>query len=188
MISEIIVAQKCWKAEKFGNSSVCVLATGVGSYVRCFTLEYSYHDVKLWIFTEGSEKFIGLEKNNNVSFSVFVKNHSSGKLKSVQVIGKVAIVERMSAEYVAHVEYKNAPVATLQRLTNLSYASPLCSHTHRTMKSYSNWDQYRLGGGPSTSFTFPEQYRTHRTSSSPDTPLYTMKDMSLFYSEILSQA
>lgn len=47
MISEIIVAQKCWKAEKFGNSSVCVLATGVGGYVRCFTLEYSYHDVKL---------------------------------------------------------------------------------------------------------------------------------------------
>lgn len=45
------------------NSAVCALATGTGDYVRCTPLEYSHHDGKFWIFTEGGEKFIGLEKN-----------------------------------------------------------------------------------------------------------------------------
>ena len=96
--------------------SVCALATGTGDYVRCTPLEYSYHDGKFWIFTEGGEKFIGLEKNNNVSLAVFDKNPSFGELKSVQVMGKVTIIEPMSAEYVAHAEYKKIPVAALQKL------------------------------------------------------------------------
>ena len=53
------------------NSSVCALATGTGDYVRCTPLEFSYHDGKFWIFTEGGEKFIGLDKNKNVSLAVF---------------------------------------------------------------------------------------------------------------------
>ena len=99
-------------------SSVCALATGTGDYVRCTPLEYSYHDGKFWIFTEGGEKFIGLEKNDNVSLAVFDKNPSFGELKSVQVMGKVTIIEPMSAEYIAHAEYKKIPVAVLQKLAD----------------------------------------------------------------------
>ena len=102
--------------EYLSAGSVCALATGTGDYVRCTPLEYSYHDGKFWIFTEGGEKFIGLEKNNNVSLAVFDKNPSFGELKSVQVMGKVTIIEPMSAEYVAHAEYKKIPVAALQKL------------------------------------------------------------------------
>lgn len=57
------------------NSFVCALATGTNDYVRCTPLEYSYHDDCFWIFTEGGEKFIGLEKNKNVSLAVFEKIH-----------------------------------------------------------------------------------------------------------------
>ena len=102
--------------EYLSTGSVCALATGTGDYVRCTPLEYSYHDGKFWIFTEGGEKFIGLEKNNNVSLAVFDKTPSFGELKSVQVMGKVTIIEPMSAEYVAHAEYKKIPVAALQKL------------------------------------------------------------------------
>ena len=102
--------------EYLSAGSVCALATGTGDYVRCTPLEYSYHDGKFWIFTEGGEKFIGLEKNDNVSLAVFDKNPSFGELKSVQVMGKVTIIEPMSVEYVAHAEYKKIPVAALQKL------------------------------------------------------------------------
>ena len=102
--------------EYLSTGSVCALATGTGDYVRCTPLEYSYHDDKFWIFTEGGEKFIGLEKNDNVSFAVFDKNPSFGELKSVQVMGKATIIKPMSAEYVAHAEYKKVPVTALQKL------------------------------------------------------------------------
>lgn len=47
------------------------LATGAGDFVRCTPLEYSYHDGFFWIFSEGGEKFIALEKNSNVCLAIF---------------------------------------------------------------------------------------------------------------------
>ena len=105
--------------------SVCALATGTGDYVRCTPLEYSYHDGKFWIFTEGGEKFIGLEKNSSVSLAVFDKNPAFGSLRSVQVMGCSEIVEPMSAEYIAHAEYKKIPVAALQKLADQGHAMHL---------------------------------------------------------------
>ncbi len=104
--------------EYLGSSSVCALATGYGDYVRCTPLEYSYHNGKFWIFTEGGKKFIGLETNDNVSLAVFDKNPSFGELKSVQIMGKAEIVEPMSASYVTHAEYKKIPIAALQKLAD----------------------------------------------------------------------
>ena len=105
--------------EKFlGESSVCALATGSGDYVRCTPLEYSYHDGKFWIFTEGGEKFIGLEKNDNVSLAVFDKNPAFGGLRSVQVMGRAVVIEPMSEVYIAHAEYKKIPVAALKQLAD----------------------------------------------------------------------
>lgn len=100
------------------NSAVCALATGTGDYVRCTPLEYSYHDGKFWIFTEGGEKFIGLEKNKNVSLAVFEKNPDFGELKSVQVMGTTKLIEPMSAEYITHAEYKKIPAAALRKLAD----------------------------------------------------------------------
>lgn len=98
------------------SHSVCALATGAGDYVRCTPLEYSYHDGKFWIFTEGGEKFIGLEKNKNVSLAIFDANPGFGELKSLQVMGEVSIIEPMSETYISHAEYKKIPVQALQNL------------------------------------------------------------------------
>ena len=57
----------CKRADEMHSSvnsnNTCTLATGTGDYVRCTPIEYSYHDGKFWMFSEGGEKFIGLEKN-----------------------------------------------------------------------------------------------------------------------------
>lgn len=98
------------------SSSVCVLATGYDEFVRCTPLEYSYHDGRLWIFTEGGEKFIGLEHNKNVSLAIFEKNPSFNELKSIQIMGKAEIIEPMSELYIAHALYKKIPAAALQKL------------------------------------------------------------------------
>ena len=100
------------------NSSVCALATGAGDFVRCTPLEYSYLDGKFWIFTEGGEKFIGLETNKNVSLAVFDKNPDFGELMSVQVMGTAELIEPMSDEYLSHADYKKVPVAALQKLAD----------------------------------------------------------------------
>ncbi len=98
-----------------GNSSVCALATGYDNFVRCTPLEYSFHNGKFWIFTEGGEKFIGLENNNSVSLAVFDKSPKFNELKSVQVMGKAKIIELMSEEYISHAEYKKIPLTALQK-------------------------------------------------------------------------
>ena len=98
------------------RNAVCALATGIDDFVRCTPLEYSFHDDKFWIFTEGGEKFVGLEKNDNVSLAVFDCTTGFDKLKSVQLMGKAKIIEPMTEEYVAHAEYKKVPVASLQKL------------------------------------------------------------------------
>ena len=100
------------------TSSVCALATGTGDYVRCTPLEYSYHDGKFWIFTEGGEKFIGLEKNKNVSLAIFDANLGFGSLKSVQVMGVAEVIEPMSDVYISHAEYKKIPMKALQNLAD----------------------------------------------------------------------
>lgn len=102
--------------EYLRESTVCALATGTDDYVRCTPLEYSFHDGKFWIFTEGGEKFIGLEKNDNVSLAVFERNIGFSNLKSVQVMGKAKIIEPMSEEYIAHSEYKKVSLAAFKKL------------------------------------------------------------------------
>ena len=97
-------------------NNTCALATGTGDYVRCTPIEYSYHDGKFWMFSEGGEKFIGLEKNANVCLAIFDKYDGFGKLKSIQVMGKAEIVEPFSGIYCAHVAYKKIPIAVLQKL------------------------------------------------------------------------
>ena len=109
---------KKFTEEYLMTSSVCALATGTGIYVRCTPLEYSFHDRKFWIFTEGGEKFIGLEKNKNVSLAVFDANPDFGSLKSVQIMGTADLIEPMSEAYISHAEYKRIPVKALQNLAD----------------------------------------------------------------------
>ena len=97
-------------------NNTCALATGTGDYVRCTPIEYSYHDGAFWMFSEGGEKFIGLEKNENVCLAIYDKYNGFGNLKSLQVMGKARLVEPFSKEYEAHAEVKKIPLAALKKL------------------------------------------------------------------------
>ena len=97
-------------------NNTCALATGTGEFVRCTPIEYSYHDEKFWMFSEGGEKFTGLEKNDNVSLAIFDKYDGFGKLKSVQITGKAELIEPFSEVYNAHAAYKKIPMQALKKL------------------------------------------------------------------------
>lgn len=79
-------------------------------------IEYSYHDGCFWMFSEGGEKFVGLEKNPNVCIAIFDKYAGFGSLKELQVMGGASIVEPFSAEYNAHAAVKKIPLTALQKL------------------------------------------------------------------------
>ena len=51
--------------------NTCGFATGYGDYIRCTPIEYTYMDDEFWFVSEGGNKFIGLEKNRNVSMAIF---------------------------------------------------------------------------------------------------------------------
>lgn len=53
-----------------------------------------------------------------MSIAVFEKDPNFDKLKSVQIMGTVKIIEPMSELYMAHAEYKKVPVAVLQKLAD----------------------------------------------------------------------
>lgn len=97
-------------------NNTCALATGTGDYVRCTPIEYSFHDGKFWMFSEGGEKFIGLEKNENVCLAIFDKYDQFHNLKSLQIMGKAEMIEPFSDIYKAHAEYKKIPIAALEKL------------------------------------------------------------------------
>lgn len=70
-------------ADKFiRNHNTCGFATATGDYVRCTPIEYTWMDGCFYFVSEGGNKFIGLEKNPNVSLAIFEyygdKNDSHG--------------------------------------------------------------------------------------------------------------
>ena len=71
--------------EYIAANNTCALATGTGDYVRCTPIEYSYHNDKFWMFSEGGEKFIGLEKNENVCLAIFDKYNEHAKIKKIPI-------------------------------------------------------------------------------------------------------
>ena len=128
---QIVVPEEMLKQrvyEYINANNTCALATGTGDYVRCTPIEYSFHDDKFWMFSEGGEKFIGLEKNKNVCLAIYDKYDGFGKLKSLQVMGKAEIIEPFSDIYNAHAEYKKIPIAALKKMEspmNLICVTPI---------------------------------------------------------------
>ena len=111
-----------------GENNTCALATGAGDFVRCTPIEYSYHDGKFWMFSEGGEKFIGLEKNENVCLAIYDKYDGFGSLKSIQVMGRAELVEPFSDIYNAHAQIKKIPIEALKKLEspmNLICVTPI---------------------------------------------------------------
>lgn len=98
------------------SNNTCALATGIGDYVRCTPIEYSYHDGCFWMFSEGGKKFIGLAKNSNVCLAIYDKYEGFGKLRGIQVTGRAQLVEPFSEAYNAHAAIKKIPLDALRKL------------------------------------------------------------------------
>ena len=103
------------------KNNTCALATGSGSQIRNTPIEYSYHDGAFWMFSEGGEKFIGLEKNKQVCLAIFNGYTGFGKLKGMQVQGEADIIEPFSEEYIVAATYKKIPIEALKKLPQTMY-------------------------------------------------------------------
>ena len=68
------------------------------------------------MFSEGGEKFLGLEQNKNVCLAIFDKYARFAKLKGMQVQGVAEIVEPFSEEYLKAAEFKKIPIEMLKKL------------------------------------------------------------------------
>ncbi len=103
------------------KNNTCALATGFGTYIRCTPIEYSYLEGSFYLFSEGGQKFVGLEQNDNVCLAIFNKYEGFGKVKGMQVSGKVNIIEPFSNEYNRVAIFKNIPLETLKKLPHPMY-------------------------------------------------------------------
>ena len=99
-----------------GANNTCALATGTGDFVRCTPIEYAYRDGAFWMFSEGGEKFIGLEKNPNVCLAIYDRYEGFETLKGMQVMGQAQMIEPFSEAYISAAQFKKIPVEALKKL------------------------------------------------------------------------
>lgn len=92
------------------------LATGTGSYVRNTPVEYSFDGKYLWIMSEGGKKFIGLEKNDQVSATIFETYQGFGTIHSVQIQGRALIEEPFGPVYMNYLQQKHIPEEMIRKM------------------------------------------------------------------------
>ncbi|MCD8019215.1 MAG: pyridoxamine 5'-phosphate oxidase family protein [Clostridiales bacterium] len=97
-------------------NNTCAFATGSGDFIRCTPIEYAWHDGAFWMFSEGGQKFVGLEKNKNVCLAIYDKYDGFGRLKGLQVTGSAEMVEPFSEEYIDAAKWKKIPIDALKKL------------------------------------------------------------------------
>ena len=86
--------------EELAARSTCTLCTGHGDTVRATPIEYSLLDNRLYLFSEGGEKFAHLLANPSVSVAVYDPFVSMSTLFGLQLTGAATPVGAWSDEYV----------------------------------------------------------------------------------------
>ena len=137
--------EELWaEIEKYAmENNTCAIATGYGTQIRNTPLEYGWHDKCVWIFSEGGEKFIGLEKNPNVCIAIFNGYTGFGNVKGMQIQGTADIIEPFSPEYIAAIEAKKFSVTAFRKMPeplNLIKVTP-------TRINFLNSDFKKMGYG-----------------------------------------
>ena len=89
--------------------NTCGFATGYGDYVRCTPIEYTYMDNEFWFVSEGGSKFIGLEKNRNVSLAIFEYYGDVKDSHGMQVMGRAELYDHESDEFKKLLAFKGIP-------------------------------------------------------------------------------
>ena len=91
------------------NHNTCALATGTGDYVRCTPIEYTFMDGEFYLYSEGGDKFIGLEKNPNVSLAVFEYYGDKNDSHGLQVMGEATLYPPRCELFKKVLEFKGIP-------------------------------------------------------------------------------
>lgn len=102
-------------------NNTCSLATGIGDFIRCTPIEYAYYEDAFWLFTEGGEKFIGLEQNKNVCLAIYDKYSGFTCLKGMQITGVAELIEPHSEIYFNVAAYKKLPIESLKKMARPMY-------------------------------------------------------------------
>ena len=89
--------------------NTCGFATGYGDYIRCTPIEYTYMDGAFWFVSEGGSKFIGLEKNRNVSLAIFEYYGDVKDSHGLQVMGTAELYDCWSEEFKKLLAFKGIP-------------------------------------------------------------------------------
>lgn len=89
--------------------NTCALATAAGNYVRCTPIEYTYMDGCFYLYSEGGAKFIGLEKNKNVSLGIFEYYGDKNDSHGLQVMGKAELFPPRCELFKKVLEFKGIP-------------------------------------------------------------------------------
>jgi hypothetical protein len=87
--------------EMLVSHSTCTLCTGHANEVRATPIEYLYDNMRLYLFSEGGEKFGHLLQNPRVSVAVSEPYTSMQSLFGLQMTGTAAIIPLWSEEYLA---------------------------------------------------------------------------------------
>ncbi|MCD7717218.1 MAG: pyridoxamine 5'-phosphate oxidase family protein [Lachnospiraceae bacterium] len=126
--SKKMPTDQLWTAinEYIRSNNTCAFATGSGSFIRCTPIEYAWHDGAFWMFSEGGQKFVGLEDNKNVCLAIYDRYDGFGKLKGMQVTGRAEIIEPFSEEYIYAAEWKKIPVDVLKKLPFIMNLIKIC--------------------------------------------------------------
>ena len=98
------------------SHNTCALATGIGDYVRCTPIEYSYTDGCFWLLSEGGHKFLGLAANPKVSLAIYDSYTGFGSVSGMQVTGVAKLVDMWSQEYLDLLAFKKIPPEALKKL------------------------------------------------------------------------
>ncbi len=89
--------------------NTCGFATGYGTYIRCTPIEYTYMDGNFWFVSEGGNKFIGLERNRNVSMAIFEYYGDARDSHGLQVTGTAQFYSNTSEEFKTLLAFKGIP-------------------------------------------------------------------------------
>ncbi len=102
--------------EELAARSTCTLCTGHGDAVRATPIEYLLLNNRLYLFSEGGEKFAHLLVNPCVSIAVYDPFVSTSTLFGLQLTGAASSVEAWSDEYVRALTAKGLAPERVQAL------------------------------------------------------------------------
>lgn len=98
------------------SHNTSALATGYGKRIRATPVEYSYNDGKLFLFSEGGEKFANILLNNSVSIAIYNSYEGMESLTGLQITGNAVIAGPGSKEYSEALELKGIAQEKLEAL------------------------------------------------------------------------